>query len=126
METRRNLRGIAYRAGAWLLFAGATAGAVAEEAVMPGTVTQARTVQYRASHAETAGGAEELYRKLERAAAKVCKVPGRRVEGASYSACAGNALAAAVKDVDIDAVAAVYVERNKLADRQGTVTVARR
>ena len=46
--------------------------------------------------------------------------------GASYRNCTSDALEKAVKDVDIEAVAAVYVERNKLEDRHGTVTVAKR
>jgi len=126
MKTKQDLSGVASRVGAWLLLAGATAGAMAGETVMSDTVTQTKAVQYRVSHAETADGAEQLYMKLERAAARVCKVAGRKLEGASYRNCTSDALEKAVKDVDIEAVAAVYVERNKLEDRHGTVTVAKR
>lgn len=126
MKTKRDIRFTAFRVGALVLFAGATGGVVAEEAATRDMVRQAETVQYRPSHAETAAGAEKLYSKLERAAARVCKMPGRVFEGAAYASCISEALAKAVKDVDIDAVAAIYVEKNKLADRHGTVTVAKR
>ena len=120
MKTRQYLRGVMLLSGAALLAAGATT-AMADEAV-----TLSQTVQYSPSQAQSAGGAQRLYDRLEHAAARVCRVPGRGVEGASYQACATDALAKAVKEVGIDAVAAIYLQKNKGLDREGTVTVAKR
>jgi UrcA family protein len=106
--------------GAALLAAGATT-AMAEE-----VVTVRETVQYRPSLAQSEAGAQKLYDRLEHAAARVCRMPGRVIEGAAYQSCTSSALAKAVKDVDIEAVAAIYLQKNKVADREGTVTVAKR
>jgi UrcA family protein len=119
MKTRQYWRGVMLLSGAALLAAGATA--MADDAV-----TVRETVQYVPSQAQSSDGAQQLYDRLEHAAARVCRVPGRGLEGASYQACTSNALARAVKDVDIEAVAAIYLEKNKVADREGKVTVAKR
>ena len=106
-------------AGVAMLAAGATALAVEP-------VTVSETVSYRPSQAESGEGAQKLYDRLQHAAARVCKLPGRVIEGQAYRSCADKALATAVKDVNIDAVAAIYLEKNKVADHEGIVTIAKR
>lgn len=120
MKTRQYVRGVMLLTSAALLAAGATT-ALAEE-----TVTVKETLQYRPSQAESGAGAQKLYDRLQHAAARVCRVPGRMIEGEAYYSCTSNALAKAVKDVNIDAVAAIYLEKNKVADHEGTVTIAKR
>lgn len=121
MKTIKYTRGAMLLAGAMLL----SAGAMADD--LTGTMTRSETVQYKPSMAATEAGAEQLYKKLQSAAARVCRNPADRIaKGEAYYSCTGKALAKAVKDVNLDAVAAIYLDKNKVADREGTVTVAKR
>ena len=120
MKTRQFVRGVMLLSGAALLAAGATT-AMAED-----IATVRETVQFQPSQAQTDAGARKLYHRLLQAASRVCRVPGRMIEGEAYSSCASSALAQAVKDVNIDAVAAIYLEKNKAGVHEGTVTIARR
>lgn len=120
MKTRKYSRGVMLLSGAALLAAGATT-AIADD-----VVTVRQTVQYSPSQAQSGSGAQKLYVRLEHAAARACRVPGRVIEGAAYHSCTSSALAKAVKDVNIEAVAAIYLQENKVADHEGKVTVAKR
>jgi UrcA family protein len=88
-------------------------------------VLHTQTVRFDRAQATTPAGAAELYNSLQRAAVRVCLAPEAPagLQRAEYSECRDTALAKAVGDVGIDAVAALYQGGDGV--RRGTVTVER-
>jgi UrcA family protein len=88
-------------------------------------VLQSQTVRFDRMQAATPAGAQELYSSLQRAAVRVCLDPQAPagLQRADYAECRDIALAKAVGDVGIDAVAALYQGGDGVP--RGTVTVER-
>jgi len=122
METRNNLRKMALLAGAALLSTGAMA--VGTVATMEGMQTTSEMVRYNILDAQTPEGAVILYRRLNRAAQKVCGEPyatTHRFPSDTDRSCIAAALDKAVEQVGIPLVTALHQQGHagaKLAARR--------